>query len=56
MQKIENKRNGKLYLTDGSIETWGDVYYGGKNAPNAPTDKGYTEPSALRAAKALAVE
>jgi hypothetical protein len=20
-----------------------DVYYGGKNAPNAPTDKGYTK-------------
>jgi hypothetical protein len=28
---------------DGLIKTWGDVYYGGKDAPNAPTDKGYTK-------------
>jgi hypothetical protein len=28
---------------DGSITTWGSLKYGGKNAPNAPTDKGYTK-------------
>jgi hypothetical protein len=25
----------------GSVKTWGDSNFGGKDAPNAPTDKGY---------------
>jgi hypothetical protein len=36
--KIYSNREAFATLTrDGLIKTWGDVYYGGKDAPNAPT-------------------
>jgi hypothetical protein len=58
-----NRRAFAVLTHDGSIKVWGNLYFGGTDAPNVPTDKGYTkiystviEPSALRAAKAYPVE